>query len=225
VGGVVTDEPLARLTDFFDPHDVQWRIAATTSDKARGQAVPYIDARTVMDRLDEAVGPASWSDEYSFGPNGAVLCRLSIRLDGEWVAKSDGAELTQQEPVKGGVSDALKRAAAKWGVGRYLHRFPDQWVPIVARGKSHVFAEGHYPQVPRWAVPTRLASVVSTDANRPAIVFDVPTDANGAVDWAAVWRSQPLGMTSLAGLKERSGDANAHRWSALQLAEFITPQG
>jgi hypothetical protein len=221
---VTEPSPLAHLSDFFDPQDVQWRISATSADKTRGAAVPYIDARAVMDRLDEAVGPANWSDEYTFGPNGAVLCRLSLRIDGEWVVKSDGAEFSDVEPVKGGVSDALKRAAVKWGVGRYLYRIPDQWVPIVARGNSHVFAEGHHPQLPAWALPTRLTSASSTDVNRAPMPFNVPTDAKGKVDWAAVWRSAPLGMASLAALKERSGDANAHRWSAQQLAEFIASQ-
>ena len=36
----------------------------------RALAMPYIDARHVMDRLDETVGVAGWSDEYTPLPDG-----------------------------------------------------------------------------------------------------------------------------------------------------------
>ncbi len=53
-----------------------------------------------------------------------MICYLSIRCDGEWVTKSDGAGDTNIEAEKGGISDALKRAAQKFGIGRYLYYLP-----------------------------------------------------------------------------------------------------
>jgi hypothetical protein len=35
------------------------------------------------------------------------------------------------------LSDALKRAAVRWGVGRYLYEMKSPWVAIEARGKSY----------------------------------------------------------------------------------------
>ena len=41
--------------------------------------------------------------------------------DGEWITKSDGADDSNIEGAKGGISDALKRAAVLFGIGRYLY--------------------------------------------------------------------------------------------------------
>jgi hypothetical protein len=93
--------------------------------------LPYIDARCVQDRLDAVVGAANWQDDYEFLPDGSVLCRLSLRLGGEWIVKADVGGPSEQpdegDRHKAAVSDALKRAAVKWGIGRYLYRLPQQW--------------------------------------------------------------------------------------------------
>jgi hypothetical protein len=120
----------------FDPSEVEFRAGATNEEKTRALALAYIDARLVADRLDSVCGPENWQDEYKPGPAGGVLCRLSIRVDGEWVAKEDVGENTDYEAVKGGISDAFKRAAVKWGIGRYLYGLPGVWVKAEVRGKS-----------------------------------------------------------------------------------------
>lgn len=81
----------------------------------------YITARTVMNRLDGVVGPAHWYDAYTQGQDGTVICTLFIRVDGEWVGKSDVGTESNIEEDKGAFSDALKRAAVKWGIGRELY--------------------------------------------------------------------------------------------------------
>lgn len=106
-----------------------WKPQATKGNRAL--AVAYIDARDVMDRLDEAVGTENWQDAYEFLPGGQVMCRLSVRIGGEWVTKADvGGESEQPDKgdrEKAAVSDALKRAAVKFGIGRYLYSMPSQW--------------------------------------------------------------------------------------------------
>jgi hypothetical protein len=61
-----------------------------------------------------------------------VLGRLRCRVGGEWLAKVDVGGPSEQpdagDRLKAACSDALKRAAVKFGVGRYLHRLPSQWV-------------------------------------------------------------------------------------------------
>lgn len=104
------------LADPFSPEVVKQRKGPG------GKTLDYIDARDVMDRLDEIIGPAHWQDNYAPGPAGGVLCTLSIWIDGIWVSKSDVGENTDIEAVKGGCSDAFKRAAVKWGIGRHLYQ-------------------------------------------------------------------------------------------------------
>ena len=86
-----------------------------------GTALDYITSRTVMNRLDKNVGSANWRDEYTPLVGGAVLCTLYLRVGIEWVGKSDVGVPSKIEPEKGAHSDAFKRAAVKWGIGRELY--------------------------------------------------------------------------------------------------------
>jgi hypothetical protein len=141
----------SRLAEPFDPSDLEWRPGATNADKTRALALTYITSRAVMDRLDEVVGPENWRDDFKPGPDGGLICGLSLRIDGEWITKWDGAENTDFEAVKGGLSDALKRAAVKWGIGRYLYKLPQTWVACEQRGKNIVLLDS--PDLPEWALP------------------------------------------------------------------------
>ena len=146
--GVLSGDALFELLARpFPSHKVRWRVQRENEDGSKGQIVAYIEARDVMDRLDEVVGWKNWKDEYEKGPNGGLMCRLSIRIDGEWITKSDGADNTDLEAVKGGFSDAFKRAAVKMGIGRYLYDLPAPWVDL-DRG---VILE--IPELPDWALP------------------------------------------------------------------------
>tara|TARA_R100001244_G_scaffold124041_2_gene93837 strand:- start:882 stop:1313 length:432 start_codon:yes stop_codon:yes gene_type:complete len=80
----------------------------------------YITARDVMDRLDEVFNVDGWQTRYDFIGN-RMICNLSVYIDGEWITKADGADDSNIEAAKGGISDALKRAAVLLGVGRYLY--------------------------------------------------------------------------------------------------------
>lgn len=82
-----------------------------------------------MDRLDDVVGPGNWEDSFVETAKGRTICTLKIRVDGEWISKSDGAGDTDVEGEKGSLSDSLKRAAVKWGIGRYLYNLKDVWAP------------------------------------------------------------------------------------------------
>jgi hypothetical protein len=113
----------ADLAAPFDPADIKHRKGPN------GKQLPYVTNRAIQDRLDSVVGPGNWKNEFrewGIGSPG-VLCGLSIRIndgtrDPEWITKWDGAEQTDIEAVKGGLSDAMKRAAVQWGIGRYLYQ-------------------------------------------------------------------------------------------------------
>lgn len=132
----VPAEALKALLEPFPPEAVSWRVGSTNKEGTRGMALAYIDARDVMERLDAVCGPANWSDYYEveWFPSDTkkmiITCQLSVCVDGEWVSKSDAADNTDIEAVKGGHSDAFKRAAVKWGIGRYLYCMDSPWVEI-----------------------------------------------------------------------------------------------
>jgi len=149
------------LAKPFPESSIHWRVGSTTKDKDKGIGLAYIDARDVMQRLDDVVGPENWQAEYPF----PGCCRIGIRVSGKketlegesagsdiyWAWKSNGADETDYEGVKGQYSDAFKRAAVLWGVGRYLYDLPNEWVPIQARGRSYVLSVT--PKLPAWATP------------------------------------------------------------------------
>jgi hypothetical protein len=119
-----------KLKEPFNKKEVQWRAQTVTKNGDKALALAYIDSRAVMDRLDSVVGAENWKDEYLV-QGSRVVCTLSIwdSTKEQWIAKSDGAGDTAVEAEKGGISDAFKRAAVKWGVGRYLYDFDAVWVP------------------------------------------------------------------------------------------------
>ena len=143
----------ARLAEPFHPDDIEWRAGATNNDKTKALALAYITSRAVMDRLDEVVGPENWRDEYASGPDGGVICGLTLRINGEWITKWDGAENTEFEAIKGGLSDAFKRAGYKWGIGRYLYKLDKQWVFCDVHGKTIVLRSTP-PPILRGGPPT-----------------------------------------------------------------------
>jgi hypothetical protein len=135
-----------QLKQPFDPSVISWRVGATNKDKSSGIALAYIDARDVMKRLDDVCGDA-WQVEYPFDG----CCRIGIKIDSEWIWRSNGAGETQVEGEKGKFSDAFKRAAVLWGIGRYLYYLDNTWVAIKPQGRSYVLAGR--PNLPNWALP------------------------------------------------------------------------
>jgi len=125
----------------FTNEEIDWRIGSTNGDKTKGMALAYIDARAVMERLDTVCGPDGWQNNNVFGPGGTVVCNLGIRMGDTWIWKADGAGATDVEGEKGAISDALKRAAVRFGVGRYLYELKSPWVAIVAAGRSYRMAD------------------------------------------------------------------------------------
>ena len=154
----------ARLHEPFPADDVEWRLQQVGKNERGfwGKCLAYITNRAIMERLDSVIGPGDWRNEFTGGPSGGVLCGISVRVDGEWVTKWDGAENTDIESVKGGLSNAMKRAAVQWGIGRYLYDLEEGWANCHADQKQGRFQgktkENQYfswdpPELPAWALP------------------------------------------------------------------------
>ncbi len=135
----------------FPASDIEWRTAYNSGDKTKGFAVPFVDSRAIQERLDKIFGPENWQNEFAVSPSAednssAYVCTISVySLErNEWIKKSDGSGATDIEPVKGGLSGALKRAASVLGIGRYLYSLEGKWVDIKPRGSSFVIQESEY---------------------------------------------------------------------------------
>jgi hypothetical protein len=151
---------LEALKAHFPREAISWRAQSVTKDGTKAMALAYIDARDVMNRLDEVCGPEGWQDEYIETPKGRMICRIGIDLrDLGWVWKSDGAGDTDVEGDKGAISDAFKRAAVKWGIGRYLYDMPNPWVPCETfNGKWKSWKEDPWKYVKAPPAPAQPAA-------------------------------------------------------------------
>lgn len=124
----------------FSPVAISWRVGAKSKNNESGLALAYIDARDVQDRLDEVCGPDNWECRYPHAGQKTV-CDIGILCGDRWVYKANGAGDTDVEQEKGALSDAFKRAAVMWGIGRYLYSFPSIWVKIRPLGRSFIIDE------------------------------------------------------------------------------------
>lgn len=135
----------------FPVVDVRFRPGPISGKRCL--ALAYVDARAIMDRLDLVLGIGGWQDNYVPQPGGTVMCQLRLKIDGHWVERSDvGAPSLQPDEgdrVKAAFSDALKRAAVKFGIGRYLYRLPASWVDFDPTNRRLM----DFPDLPSWARP------------------------------------------------------------------------
>lgn len=122
----------------FPPEEVSWRLGSVSKDKLRGMALAYLDARNVMDRLDDVCGPSLWQATYPHA-NAKTVCSIGILCGEHWVWKTNGAGDSDIEAEKGAMSDAFKRAAVLWGIGRYLYTLESPWVEVEEIGKTGKF--------------------------------------------------------------------------------------
>jgi hypothetical protein len=132
-------DPMELFTALCEPFPIEqisWRVGPTnekrkTADEPfRGQPLCYVDARTVMDRFDSVCGPDGWQNHYTPGVGSSIVCNIGILIAGEWIFKADGAGPSDMEAEKGALSDAYKRAAVRWGVGRYLYEVHAPWLDL-----------------------------------------------------------------------------------------------
>jgi hypothetical protein len=131
---------------------ISWRVGRKANNETLGQALPYVTPRDIQNVLDDIVGPANWRNSFQASNLGAgfpsVIATLELKLDGVWIAKSDGAQVdsfkedgennSKEMAIKGAYSDAFKRAAVMWGIGRYLYEFEAPWVLLTDKQLAEI---------------------------------------------------------------------------------------
>lgn len=138
-------EIMRRLAEPFAGPVVKWRVQGKPTErggKFYARAVCYVDARIVIDRLNDVLG-FDWETQTIETGKGRTLCRLGITINGVTRWRDDGAGDTDIEGEKGSISDALKRAAVRFGIGAYLYALPSPRVEVDAREKDgRVYVSG-----------------------------------------------------------------------------------
>lgn len=114
---------IQKLRKPFNENELEWRPQSQgiNGDNPWILVIPYVQARAIQNRLDDVFGFGGWQVEYRDKTTN-IICRISAKVDGEWIYKEDGASETHIEAFKGGISSALKRCASSgFGIGRYLY--------------------------------------------------------------------------------------------------------
>ena len=193
---------MEKFKEPFPSKDIDWRLQSCGEKNGKfwGKALAYITSRAVQERLDSVCGPDGWklnirketvilsnpkeNSKPLYGD--AYFAELSIRVEhedgtAEWITRVDGADATDIEPVKGGISGAVKRAAVLFGIGRYLYNLTESWAEISDSGKySGRTKEGKFfkwnpPKLPSWALPADEKDPVQKElTEEPA--FDEETE-------------------------------------------------
>lgn len=104
-------------------NEVVVRPAETRNGKAK--LLLYKDARVDRRILDETVGALNWQSDY-FEEHGMLFCKIGVKnpITQEWIWKADTGSESNIEAEKGHASDAFKRAAFAFGIGKELYTTP-----------------------------------------------------------------------------------------------------
>ena len=157
----------AALQAPFPASDIEWRAqqaGVSASGKPWARVLAYVTNRAIQSRLDEVFGVDGWQNLIREWRDKSTVCGIMARFGNDWITKWDGADETDIEATKGGISDAMKRAAVQFGIGRYLYKleatFADctferqsgpEWHP--AKYDKDKFLYWKTPNLPAWALP------------------------------------------------------------------------
>ena len=115
-------------------------------------------------------------------------CELSVRINGEWITKSDSAGETDVEGIKGQSSDAFKRAAVKFRIGRYLYDLDSVWVDLVNGNiKRDSNRKPIVPKLPAWAIPLKYTA-------EQKVEFDRYLQTDNGLDLFIMLSNLPVGI-------------------------------
>jgi hypothetical protein len=158
----------------FEVSEVKFKPQVVKNNRAL--ALAYVDARVIQDRLDEVLGVEGWQDEYQLLPDGSVMCKLTLKLGDQWITKMDVGSPSEQpdsgDRLKAAFSDALKRAAVKYGVGRYLYRLQSQWTEYDPVKKQFT----RTPQLPVFARPNNSEELTKQVLPEQSTTHSLPAD-------------------------------------------------
>ena len=227
-----------KLQAPFDACDIEWKsqtVGVSNGGKAYVLAVPYVTNRAIQKRLDDVFGVFGWENAYKPSNDGkGYICGITIHGERS-VTKWDGAECTQIEPLKGGMSNSMKRAAVQLGIGRYLYDLPEFWATCdkvqgrfghsydnTSMAKKSKQAIGwNNPELPGWALPSIDADLYLDRIGKAAPLHDLKAAFAEAFNCAKVNQDKGAAEKFTAAYNQRKQELSD---AAAQLAEQDTAE-
>lgn len=112
---------------FRNLKSVEIALRVKTIGESGLSLIPYIDAKTCEDILDEAVGEYNWQRLHGNNNKNCIVSIWDERKQ-QWIAKEDTGTAAYTEAEKSTASDSFKRACYVWGIARELRTAPFVWV-------------------------------------------------------------------------------------------------
>ncbi|MDA3813658.1 MAG: Rad52/Rad22 family DNA repair protein [Candidatus Cloacimonetes bacterium] len=125
--------------------DLSFNITNVDKTNRKVQVKSQIKSQALMNRLDDLFGIDGWKDRYAVLYN-CVTCKLSIKLGDNWITKENSAPLVNAESLNEAFTDALRQAAVRFGLGRYLLDLPNIYVDIMENKPENSKHEVHFFQ-------------------------------------------------------------------------------
>lgn len=250
---------LVKLDEPFSPIDIEWRIGRCGEGQhgVWAVALAYIDARAVRSRLDQTCGKTGWKIEqpvpvHSGGQLVGFMVGISIWDGQKWNTKWDGADVTETEAFKGGLSSAVRRAAAAHGIGAYLYGLGEEYCEIsmerkpdwrYAKTKDGKVFYWLPPRLPAWALPKGSGEAPAAQrpeppAKAPEGRSDAPAASGGeskprgqkpacpecgSIEWVLEDRENPNHFFCWKN-KAKNKLGCGHKWSMQESAQEIAAE-
>jgi len=152
------DDLLKQLFAPFGAEAVDYRPGHKIKD-SQFIVFAYVGKEEIRDRLDAILGPTNWFTEYEPWAGATILCKLSLRIGGEWITKSgvggSSAQMKEEDnQIKSAKTSAFRNAAAEWGFARHLDFLPTIIWP------ANVSADSK-PQWRSWQDPGKLRKTIA----------------------------------------------------------------
>ena len=128
-----------RLEKPFSDEELEFRVGATNSDKTKGLALAYVQARAIQNRLDETVGLNNWRVSYK-EITGGFIATLEIKIDNEWIAKEDGSHCGRRPALCG--TGGGDRQPPCGGAHAHRPRHPGRYTQHERSGSEHQRSRG-----------------------------------------------------------------------------------
>jgi hypothetical protein len=157
------DIQFVRLAEPFDLSEIKWRVTHTNKDGSRGAVIAFADPRAYTDRLNQLFTPTGWTRSYEVSTvssvtrikkdkliqTGKVLVTCTLTINGLGCHAGSGEEWADEEnAMTASEAQAFKRAASCFGLGRYLYKLSEVWVPL-----NEYRQPIEFPRLPDWALP------------------------------------------------------------------------
>ncbi|MEN6358143.1 MAG: Rad52/Rad22 family DNA repair protein [Armatimonadota bacterium] len=160
----LTDEMVKRLCAPLPKEGLSMKPGSVTKDGSAALVLTYMDSRTAQARLDD-VAPGDWEFDWEVVHEEEKKLTVKGIMTVAGKTRRDAGQASDEDEIyKSAVSDAFKRCAVMFGVGRYLYDMPKTYWPG-QRGQS---GRGFYFDEP-WKLDAYMKNVADAVAQGKAI--------------------------------------------------------